>query len=140
MIQSYCELERSPVEKENLENPALAQLAQTLYAHNDELVLYYDDSLPNGHPADKLTSSIELLSESLTGSAVSGTSSLSPYYLPRPEHPTVQYLKEESRREVGGRLSSGEDNFDFDCEEDPNLSDLPCEKFSSNSSNDELFI
>ena len=140
VIQSYCELEREWDRDNEQKNPPnldalYLKLTQSQYPDED-LIVYYDDSLPTGQEL-LAKCNLDAMCDSLTESAISQGS---PYHSPRPEHPTVRYLKEESRREVLGRLSSSEDDkFNFD-EEILDLSDACCEKFSSNSSNDEQFL
>ena len=140
VIQSYCELEREWDGDNEQKNPPnldvlYSKLTQNQYSDED-LIVYYDDSLPTGQEL-LAKCNLDAMCDSLTESAISQGS---PYHIPRPEHPTVRYLKEESRREVLGRLSSSEDDkFNFD-EEILDLSDVCCEKFSSNSSNDEQFL
>ena len=139
VIQSYCKIEKEWDHGENKESKTnldtfYSKLVPNQYS-DDDLIVYYDDSLP---PKQDLLGkcNVDIMCDSLTESAISQGGQ---YYIPRPEHPTVLYLKEESRRETIGRLSSSDENIHFD-EDFLNLSDTGCEKFSSNSSNEELFL
>ena len=132
VIQSYCELEEAWDRDEHKENtvnidPHLSELVQSQYPE-DDLIVYYDDPVPT---SEELLAKckLDVMSDRLTESAISQ----SQYHTPRPEHPTVRYLKEESRRESLGRLSSSEDKFTFD-EEFSDLSNVCCENISPDSS------
>lgn len=157
VIQSYCEIEKEwdqdggGVEKNQQENEVeenalesfYAKLTQSQYS-DEELIVYHDDTLlpqPTTTMSDDFFATakcnLDFMCDSLTDSAISQGGGR--YLIPRPEHPTVRYLKEESRLESIGRLSSSEEKFNFD-EDFVELSDIGGEKFSSNSSNEELFI
>ena len=136
VIQSYCELEREwdrDNEQNNTSNldELYSKLTRSQYSDED-LIVYYDDSLPTSQEL-LAKCNLDIMCDSLTESAISQGSQ---YHSPRPEHPTVCYLKEENRRELLGRLSSSDEKFNFD-EEILELSDTCCEKFSSS---DELFL
>ena len=134
VIQSYCKIENEWDKDENKENttdldPLYSKLVQSQYS-DDDLIVYYDETLPSSNEELLAKCNLDIMGDSLTESAVSQGGQ---YHIEKPEHPTVRYLKEESRRESLGRLSSSDEEF-------LDLSDICCEKFSSNSSNEELFL